>query len=140
MMKLVLALLLGLNFTTTPIATVDRIEENYAVVEVGNKMVDIEVEDFNNPITEGNEISISMAIGSFEWLDGRNWYQFKSYDDTVWWALATEDIGFVPEANKTYMLLYYDNGTTDCTECPKEFECECEVYDDIFLAVLEGDK
>ena len=132
-----LALLMGINFTVTPVATVDRIEGNYAVVEVGNKMVDIATEDFNNPVYEGNQISVSMAIGGFEWLDGSNWYQFKSYDNTVWWALTTEDIGFVPEANKTYVLMYYDNGTTDCTECAEELECECEVYDDIFLKVVK---
>jgi hypothetical protein len=137
MMRLMLVLLMGLNFAVTPIATVDRIEGNYAVVEVGNEMVDIEVKDFNNPVAEGNQFPISIAIGSFEWLDGEDWYQFKSYDDTIWWALTTKEIGFVPEANKTYALLYYDNGTTDCTECAEEFDCECEVYDDIFLTIKE---
>jgi hypothetical protein len=135
MMKLLLAALIGLNITAT--ATVDRIENDYAVVEVGTQMVDIPTEDFNNPIAEGNKIPVSIAVGNFEWFDGNDWYQFKSYDDTVWWALTTEDIGFVPEANKTYILLYNDNGTTDCTECAEELDCECEVYDDIFLAIKE---
>lgn len=137
MMKLMLVLLMGLNFAVTPMATVDRIENDYAVVEVGNKTVNIVVEDFNNPIAEGDKIKISTTIGSFEWLDGSDWYQFKSYDDTIWWELTTDDIGFTPKANKTYTLLYYDNGTTDCTECAEGFECECEVYDDLFLAVKE---
>jgi hypothetical protein len=137
MMKLILVLLMGLNLAITPVAIVDRIEGDYAVVEVGNETIDIAVEDFNNPIAEGNELPISMTIGSFEWLDGNDWYQFKSYDDTVWWALTTKDIGFVPEANKTYVLMYYDNDTTDCTECAEELECECEVYDDIFLGIKE---
>jgi hypothetical protein len=155
MKKLILALLIGLNFTVTPTATVDRIENDYAVIEVGNKMVSVPTEDFNNPIAEGAEIPVSMAVGSFEWYDGNDWYQFKSYtnctehpeefnhdcevcDEAVWWALTPKDIGFVPEANKTYVLVYYDNGTTDCTECAEEFDCECEVYDDIFLAIYEG--
>ena len=141
MMKLVLALLMGLNFTITPIATVDRIEGDYAVVEVGTQMVDVPTEDFNNPIAEGNKISISMAVGrfttSFVELDGNTYYQFKAYDDTIWWVLTPEEIGFTPEADKTYVLTYCDNGTTDCTECAKELDCECEVYDDIFLAVKE---
>lgn len=137
MIKMMLILLLGLQFTITPLATVDRIEEDYAVIEVGNETVNVLTEEFNNPVAEGNKIEVSMARGSFEWFDGNDWYQFKSYDDTVWWALTAEDLGFVPEANKTYTLLYYDNGTTDCTECAEEFECECEVYDDIFLAVKE---
>lgn len=136
-MKMILILLMGLNFMATPIATVDRIEENYAVIEVGNQMVNVELEDFNNPVAEGNKIPVSVAVGRFEWLDGNDWYQFKSYDDAVWWALTAEGIGFVPERNKTYVLMYYDNGTTDCTECAEEFECECEVYDDIFLAIKE---
>lgn len=135
MLKTILAMLMALNVTT---ATVDRIENDYAVLEVGNQMVDVPTEDFNHSIAEGNKVPVSKAVGKFEWFDGNDWYQFKSYDNTVWWALSTEDIGFTPEANKTYILSYYDNGTTDCTECPEKFDCECEVYDDIFLAVKGG--
>ena len=135
-MKIIFILLIGLSLTT-PAATVDRIEENYAVIEVGKEMVSVPTEDFNNPIAEGNEIPISVAIGNFERHDGGSFYQFKSYDDTVWWALTPGEIGFTPAANKTYVLTYYNNGTTDCTECAEEFECECEVYDDIFLRVEE---
>lgn len=133
MMNIILALLMSANVTT---ATVDRIENDYAVIEVGTHMVDVATEEFNDPISEGNQFSVSKTIGTIECLDG-DWYQFKSYDDTEWWALTIEDIGFVPEANKTYKLMYYNNGTTDCNECPEEFECECEVYDDILLAIEE---
>lgn len=140
MIKIILALLISMNLTSVPEVTVDRIEDNdIAVIEVYYKdeikMVDVPTEDFNNPIADNDKIIASVAVGSFEWLDGNDWYQFKSYDDTVWWVLTTEEIGFTPEANKTYTLLYYDNGTTSCTECAEEFECECEVYDDIFLAI-----
>ena len=135
-MKTLLALLIGLNLV--PMATVDRIEGNKAVVEVGAQMVDVATEDFNKPISEGNQFPISMAIGSFEAMHGYDWYQFKSYDNAVWWVLTEEQMGFVPEANKSYTLLYYNNGTTDCNECPEEFDCECEVYDDIFLAIKGG--
>lgn len=142
MLKIMLALLIGLNISVTPTATVDRIEGDYAVVEVGNKMVDIEVEDFNHPIAEGNNIAVSITVGTFgsgfQDIDNKTYYQFKSYDDTVWWVLTTKEIGFVPSENKTYTLVYYDNNTTECLECAEEFECECEVYDDIFLAIYEG--
>ena len=100
-------------------------------------MVDVPAEDFNGNVTEGSKLSASVAIGSFDVCEGDEWYQFKSYDDTVWCALTTEDIGFTPEPNKTYTLIYYDNGTTDCTECDDSLECECEVYDDIFLTFAE---
>lgn len=144
---LVLHLMASRGIAEQPIITVDRIEDrNIAVIEVCHqdeiKMVDIPAEDFNHPVAEGNKISASAAVGSFgegfKDADGNVWYQFKSYDDTVWWVLTAEEIGFVPEVNKSYTLVYYNNGTTDCTECPEEFDCECEVYDDIFLAVYEG--
>ena len=89
---------------------------------------------------EGNYTITSVAVGSFEStfkdLNGNEYHHFKSHDDTVWWALTAEEIGFTPEANKTYTLLYDNNGTTDCTECAEELECECEVYDDIFIKVM----
>ena len=142
MNKLIFALMSIILASTPTEATVDRIEENYAVAEVCHnkeiKHIDIPTEDFNNPIAEGNKIPTSVAVGKFEWLDGSDWYQFKSNDNTVWWALTTEDIGFTPEANKEYTLVYYNNDTTECLECAEELECECEVYDDIFLAVFKG--
>ena len=64
------------------------------------------------------------------------YYFFKANDDSVWWQLTAEEIGFVPSADEEYVLAYDNNGTTktnkpcDCTE-----ECECEVYDDILLGV-----
>lgn len=120
-------------------ATIDRIEDDIAVVEICHQneiqTADVPMDDFNEKVKEGDKISASATVGGFEWLDGDDWYQFKSYDNSVWWALTTEDIGFTPEENKTYTLIYYDNGTTDCTECAEELECECEVYDDIFLAI-----
>ena len=66
------------------------------------------------------------------------YYQFKANDNSVWWQLTAEEIGFVPNANKEYTLTYDNNGTTKANkpcDCGPEFECECEVYDDIFLGV-----
>ena len=76
-------------------------------------------------------------------MDGNEYYQFKSYDDTVWWALTTEEIGFVPEANKEYTLVYYDNDTNAenyVCDIEKDHNCECFVYDDIFLKIKGGNE
>ena len=66
------------------------------------------------------------------------YYHFKSYDDKVWWYITEEQLGFIPKANTEYMLVYDENGTTSenkpC-DCAPESECECEVYDDIFVEV-----
>lgn len=139
MIKILIALLVGLNMTA---ATIDRIEENYAVVEICYNdeisFVDIEVDQFNTQVSEAEELTVSQAIGAFSVMEGNEYYQFKSYDDAEWWSLTAEEIGFVPEVNKPYTLLYHNNNTTECLECAEELECECEVYDDIFLALYEG--
>ena len=66
------------------------------------------------------------------------YYQFRSYDCTVFWLLTADELGFVPNANKTYTLAYNDSGTTSENKpcnCDWEFHCECEVYDDILISV-----
>lgn len=108
--------------------------------------------DFNNLdiLHLSEEIPTQKAVGKFhstgEWYKGEDYsiaetyYQFKSNDDKVWWALTETEIGFVPSAECEYVLLYCDNNTTaenkDCG-CLLEWECECEVYDDIFLGLFE---
>jgi hypothetical protein len=139
------AVMMLMNFSprmAEPKVTVDRIEDNnIAVVEVcyqkHHKMMDLETTDFNFKIEEGDKVPAVTTTGEFEWLDGDDWYQFRSYDNTVWWALTTKDIGFIPEENTTYTLIYSENGTTDCTECDEELNCDCEIHDDIFFAVVK---
>lgn len=85
-------------------------------------------------------------------------YEFRSNDDTVSWILTTEEIAGVnpdnskcsfeelerveniPDYESEYTLIYYDNGTNatnkNC-DCPEDWDCECEVYDDIFLAIVK---
>lgn len=134
---------------------VDRLEDNdFVVTEVCYKdyynIIDIKQEDFNEYKNEGDKIAATAIDGKFhfqgEWknvsLDKQEiYYQFKSNDDSVWWALTVDDMGFIPNFNKEYTLIYYDNGTTaenkGC-DCLPEFECECEVYDDIFLGIFEN--
>lgn len=133
-----------------PKAIVDRIESNYAVVEFStndtHKMLDIPIEDINNGVAEGTEIPVFMAEGKFytdfEATDYRGiddtYYQFRSDDNEVWWALTAKDIGFTPDTETQYILYFTDNGTTPdkppC-DCPAEYECECYCYDDIFFGI-----
>lgn len=79
-------------------------------------------------------------------LEARNYlgedvilYQFKSHDDSVWWLLTEEQIGEIPDKNKTYILVYDDGGTPagkKICDCLAEWECECEYYDDKFIAIF----
>lgn len=126
--------------------TADRVEDNnIAVVEVVHnnetKMIDIPQEDFNTPVREGEKIKYSVADGTFSEgmynpCDGEVYYQFKSSDNQVWWALTENEIGFIPTSGKVYSLIYYNNGTEDCFDCDEKYACECELYDDIFLGVF----
>ena len=66
------------------------------------------------------------------------YYQFKSYDNEVWWCLTESEMGFVPKDGQRYILAYYQNGTTkDNHTCPEEYDCECYLYDDLFLGCYE---
>lgn len=75
---------------------------------------------------------------TFEDIYGETYYQFKSYDDEVWWCGTDVDFDGVPELGVEYKLTYWNNGTTadnkPC-DCPAEYDCECELYDDVLLGV-----
>lgn len=103
--------------------------------------------DFNNldELRLSKEIEAEKSVGKFtkgfKDIDGNTYYQFKSNDDSTWWTLTETEIGFKPSAEKEYVLLYSNNGTTaegkPC-DCLPEWECECEVYDDIFFGIFES--
>ena len=99
--------------------------------------------DFNIPVALNNSISTEMATGQFlgdTLSEGKKYYQFKSNDNTVWWLLTEEEIGFIPSIEKQYTLVYCNNGTTKENKscgCLPEWECECEVYDDVFIEIYE---
>lgn len=91
------------------------------------------------------QTNIRTTVGEFDgtWT-GTNelgqveeFHQFKADDGQVWWALADEEIGEEPCGK--YLLVFDDKGTTaenkPC-DCPTEYECECEVYDDELIAVI----
>ena len=158
-LSIILLFTMGLSGTGTTdnktSVTVDRIEGNYAVVEVVQnnniKMLDLLLEDFNKPVTEGEKIAFTKVYGKFyhnlEMTDMQGktdiYCQFRSNDNVVWWALTAEEIGCIPSPDKEYELIFFDNGTTaenkPC-DCPPEYECECELYDDLFLSITEAEK
>lgn len=131
------------------------------------KLIDVAQEDFVNPKREGEKIDISAIKGRFYTRfndnDGhgntQTFYEFRSNDDSVRWILSTEELAGIdkdnskcsfeelerveniPDYESEYTLIYYDNGTNKLNkpcDCPEEWECECEVYDDIFLAVVKN--
>lgn len=138
-------------------AEVDRTEDgDYAVtlvyVDRGYRedyyQFDIPQEDYNERKADGEDLEVDVAVGTFmadtfEAMSGatkevEKYYQFKSYDNEVWWCLTEKDMGFIPEAGKEYVLAFYQNGTTKEThECPEEYDCDCYCYDDIFLGVYD---
>jgi len=158
-LSIILILLTGFNGAETTdgktSVIVDRIEENYAVVEVVQndnvKMIDLLLEDFNEPVTEGTKIAFTEVCGKFYHdmeltdMQGKTdiYYQFRSNDNAVWWVLTAEEIGGIPSFEKEYNLIYFNNGTTTENKncgCLPEWECECEVYDDLFLSIAEAEK
>ena len=136
-MKTLIGLLLTATlFTANPVtvqggAYVDRIEDNnIAVIEVEyGEMKEVPISDFNQKVKEGDHINSKTVVGSinntFEDLNGNTYYQFKTYDNEVWWCVTADEIGFVPIEGKEYIICYYDNGTV-------------EEYDDILLALWES--
>lgn len=127
--------------------TVDRLEDNdYVVTEVCygdyHKIIDIKQDEFNIYKKESDIIDAVAIAGKFhggeDFSTTETYYQFKSNDNTVCWTLTREDIGFVPEENIEYTLIYFDNDTTEENKnCGCEQECECQIYDDIFLGVAK---
>lgn len=66
------------------------------------------------------------------------YYHFKSDDNKVWWLLTEEQIGFIPKEGDEYVVMYHNNGTTadhKLCNCDPELECECEMYDDVFIGI-----
>lgn len=131
-------------------AIVDRIEENYAVVEFSKgdliKMQDILLEDINEDVSEGARIPVISVEGKFyedmictDFQGNEDiYYQFRSDDDALWWLLTASEIGHIPNLDDKYTLFYMDNGTTEkfsVCGCLPEWDCECYLYDDIFFHI-----
>ena len=167
MLNKLLALILSVGVWMNPMAVghrplpvitseVDRTEDgDFAVtlvyVDNGDRVdeyiFDIPQTEFRTWKNPGEDLEVDTAIGTFDDdtvlmidLDGKEdwYYQFRSYDNEVWWCLTEDEIGFIPDSDKEYMIAYYQNETTKYNhECREEDECECYCYDDIFLGVYE---
>ena len=137
-------------------AEVDRTEDgDFAVtlvyVDRGYRedyyQFDIPQEDYNERKADGEDLEVDVVVGTFSTNDfemtspdgvKEKYYQFKSYDNDVWWCLTEKDMGFIPKEGKEYVLAFYQNGTTkENHECPEEYDCDCYCYDDIFLGVYD---
>lgn len=151
-MKSLIIILLAITMTATPMhkAIVTKIHEDDQITVLVNydgkvKETKVHGYDFNIPIKLSEEIPTQVVQGKFSEgytePNGNTYYQFKSNDNLVWWALTEKEIGFKPSTEKEYVLLYCDNGTTadnkPCEDSP-ELGCECEVYDDIFFGIFES--
>lgn len=154
-MTKLIALVMALTLTTIPAketenkTTVTKIHEDDQITVAVNYKGDVKERvlhgyDFNIPVVLHDDIPMETVVGKFTResteYDGKRYYQFKSNDDTVWWVLTEEEFGFKPVTEKEYALLYCNNGTTKenkpC-DCIPEWECECEVYDDVFIEIYE---
>ena len=162
-MNTLFALLLSMGLVVSPapkfFAEVDRTEDNdiavtLVYVDRGYRedvyVFDIpQVENdyeptYNEWKEDGEDLDIDVAYGTFyggfyavnNHGEKVYLYQFKSYDNNVWWCLEESEIGFRPTDGNQYALVYYQNGTTkENHECPEEYDCDCYSYDDIFLGV-----
>lgn len=155
MIKLI-ALIMSLALMTTPVTesktVVTKIHEDDQITVLVNYKGRVKEKilhgyDFDIPVLLSENIPTETAIGKFknELVDAynRKYYQFRSYDDTVWWLLTEDEIGFKPSTEKEYALLYCNNGTTKANkscDCLLEWECECELYDDVFIEIYEEEQ
>ena len=89
------------------------------------------------------------------WGHEDTYYQFRSDDESYWMLLTSDEIGEIPVTLQdiidseaipnaesvswdNYILTMDNGGTTECPfDCPEEYECECEVYDDTFVSIIK---
>ena len=160
-MNTIISLFLSWGLLITPVpkynAQITEIENDRAVVEViVDKGYRADEYLFNFPTKEnsyeahipnpyiGKMLNPISTYGTFQssW-QGINYlgetetlYQFKSYDDSLWWSLTEADLGFIPEYGRSYALLYDENvDTKENHKCDPALDCDCYAYDDLFLGV-----
>ena len=162
-MNALISLFLSFGLVVTPIpqitAEVTEIVNDRAVVFVTVDRGYIEdVYGFDFPVVEnsfepeienafvGQKMDVKTVCGTFygTWEgvncrgDKEIFHQFKAFDDSVWWALTVDDLGFVPIDGKIYVLVYDENKDTEENHtCPSDLDCDCYAYDDLFLGVYE---
>lgn len=138
----------GVSAPTTQ-CVVDSVEDNVVAIEVDyGVMRYVSADDFNNIPKESSILMTSTVSGTItnevELLNGEKAYQFKSYDNEVWWLITEKDIirdDVVLRVGGENTITYFDNGTTKedykCygEPCENKEDCECYVYDDILLDI-----
>lgn len=153
-MKTITAVLLSLMMAATPnyktvVTKIHEDDQITIIVSCNGKVKERTIHgyDFNIPVKLSEEIPTQKTQGKFgcdfEDLNGETYYQFKSNDNSEWWALTETEIGFKPSTEQEYVLLYCNNGTTKqnkACDCLPEWECECEVYDDVFLGIFNTEE
>lgn len=159
MLKNLLMLILAGNIAMTSVPVVKTevkdIQDNIVITEVNIEKnnntnlyrFDIKKSDFNSPKTIGEKLKVDTILGYFlpnsffaEDKDGNiiELYQFKSFDNENWWNLTKDELGFVPDSSKKYTLVYYQNDTIKNNhKCDPKYDCECYLYDDLFLGCYE---
>lgn len=136
---------LSLGLVITPVPTITANAQNSTVNVYVQREYREDVYEFNVDLPDGNtpiDVAYGTFDGSFQALNASKqlvtFYRFKSYDNEVFWCLEEKDMSFIPINGKPYILAYYQNGTTKYNHtCPKEYECDCYCYDDVFLGVYE---
>jgi len=154
MLKLFCVILASLMLNSTvvsnqPKATIVSQYEDRATIEfVKGDVVNkhgISVSEINTGSNVGDKVPITIVEGKFyhelsDCLDSPYiHHQFRSDDGEVWWLLTEEfEIGHKPNTTDKYRLYYSNNGTTkenSPCDCSPEWDCECYLYDDIFLHI-----
>lgn len=159
-MNTIISLFLSWGLLITPVpkysAQVTSISDRATIQVVVDKGYRADAYEFTFPIKEnsyeahlenpyvGKMLNPIASYGTFShsWQrinylgEKETLYLFKSYDDSLWWALAEADMGFIPEYGRAYVLLYDENvDTKENHKCDPALDCDCYAYDDLFLGV-----
>lgn len=133
---------------------IDKVEDGIVKIEVScneeTYITEVSETEFNSPVKDNQTLPFTEVRGRFHnIMENINYYgekvthyQFKAFDDSVWWLLTENEIGEIPDFESAYVLRFFDNGTTaenKTCDCLPEWECECELYDDIFLGITRID-
>ena len=161
-MKILVTLLIALM--STQYATTHDISDNTSVIvdHVEDGIVSVETtykddiqifevfeDELNSSVKDGESLDFTQVKGRFyHAMEVINYkdeeevvYQFRSDDNSVWRLLTEEEVGEIPNFTDIYTLIFFDNGTTaenKSCDCIPEWECECELYDDIFLGIYKN--
>lgn len=61
-------------------------------------------------------------------------YEFTADDGSIRWTIKGSDLKEAPEDGEKYILIYSNNGTTECPDADTD-DCLCYLYDDTFIGI-----